>query len=82
MPLATAFQGALGILSMINYGLAWYVGKDRAYLVSAVGMILCVGAIAVLQTVLQIVVLAAVVPVLIAGTVIYIRSMHAYYLWR
>ncbi len=82
MPLAKAFQGALVVLSVINYGLAWYIGKDRAYLVSAVGMVLCVGAIAVLQSSLRLAVLIAVVPVLVIGTITYIRSMHAYYLWR
>lgn len=82
MPLAQTFQAALVILAAIDYALAWYSSKDRAYLVSAAGMILCVVSIAVVQRSTHVVALAAVVPLLVIGTIAYIRSMHAYYLWR
>lgn len=82
MPLARAFQTTLVILAVLNYALAWYASKDRAYLVSAAGMILCVVSIAVVQRSAHVVALAVAVPFLVVGTIAYIRSMHAYYLWR
>ncbi len=80
--LARGFELAILALALIDYGLAWRSVKDKAYLLAAGGLAMCVAATTMLRAVAAPWAVAASVPILGVGTWLYIKSMHDYYLWR
>jgi len=80
--LTEAFEAALALLAAINYLIAWRAGKDRAYVWTCIGLVLCIASSTVLKTVPNPLVAAASIPVLVFGTWLHIKSLHDYYLWR
>jgi hypothetical protein len=81
-PLTGALELSLTMLATVNYLIAWRAGKDRAYVWTCVGLVLCVAASAVLKTIPNPIVASASIPVLVFGTWLHIKSLHDYYLWR
>jgi hypothetical protein len=81
-PLARGFELAILGLALIDYALAWRSVKDKAYLLAAGGLTLCVVATTMLRAIATPWAVGAAVPILGAGTWLYIKSMHDYYLWR
>ncbi len=80
--LAGSFELAIASMAVVNSILAWKTARDSAYLRAAIGIAMCVaGAMALRAAVLPWIAVLA-LPVLVAGTWIYIKSMHDYYLWR
>ncbi|PKL23217.1 MAG: hypothetical protein CVV47_16090 [Spirochaetae bacterium HGW-Spirochaetae-3] len=80
--LAGMFQGALFMLAMADYVMAWRSAKDRAYLVAGIGLALCVIGSIALKSATSPWLAAASLPALIVGTWVYLKSLHDYYLWR
>lgn len=76
------FQWSLYTLAMADYVMAWRSAKDRAYLEAGLGLALCVAGSTVLKTAASPWLAAAALPTLAAGTWLYLKSLHDYYLWR
>ncbi|HPG85841.1 MAG TPA: hypothetical protein PLQ29_04010 [Spirochaetales bacterium] len=81
-PLARSFELAILALALIDYCLAWRSVKDKAYLLAAAGLTMCVVATTTLRAMATPWAVIAATPILVAGTWLYIKSMHDYYLWR
>ena len=81
-PLTSAFELALALLAAINYLIAWRAGRDRAYVWTCIGLVMCVASATVLKTIQNPFIAAGSIPVLVVGTWLHIKSLHDFYLWR
>ncbi|MBU0928138.1 MAG: hypothetical protein KKA67_10335 [Spirochaetes bacterium] len=81
-PLARAFESAVILMAVVNYGIAWWSGRDKAYSLAGAGLVVCVASTMALRGASAPWLVAVAVPALGLGTWIYIKSLHDYYLWR
>jgi len=80
--LAGAFELTIVLMTLVNYLIAWRVGKDTAYLRAGAGVGICVVTAMMLRTTETLWIALGALPALAFGTWLHIKSLHDYYLWR
>lgn len=80
--LATVFVAAVAAMAFVNYMIAWRSGKDKAYLTAGMSLVACVLASSMLKADPALWVVALAITVLAIGTMLHLKSLHDYYLWR
>jgi hypothetical protein len=80
--LAFSFEIMMVILTLIDYGIAWHNTKERENIVASVSVALCYGASAMVKATQSPMMALLAIAGLCAGSWIYMKTMHKYYLWR
>jgi hypothetical protein len=80
--LAFAFEVLMIVLALLNYLMAWRNTRERENLVAAMCVSVCFSASTMIKGAQSPLVAILAFAGLCAGTWIYMRTMHKYYLWR